>query len=425
MNTKKRFRMGKAYVFISIFCLCVASAFLITKDAAANSTIKIGEIDPASGVFKLGGDQYHYCIEQAVHEQNEAGGVLGKKIELIREDGMMKPEVAVRKAKKLYLEDKVDFLCGGLGSHVYLAVAKVAEQYKKLYICTGAASDAITGSGFNRYIFRPGITGTNSSFALASYLGKQPYTKYYLINQDYAFGYDMARTFKEQLMRKKPGAQIVGEDFTPLGNKDFTAYLNKILASGAEVVYCSFVGDDLQIFLKQSHELGLAKKAFFAFFYMDPVAAQSVGEAIDGHLFANNYEVSIDTPDNRAFIKRYHARHQNLDIAYQYPCGYPGNSYNAMRFLFAVIKKAGTLETEAIIKTWEGMEFEYIATGKVKMRACDHQLLTPYFLFKGAKIPPAEQFFKIPYYLSKPIAEISAEECQVPMGTPNYNPRCK
>lgn len=412
-----RFKISLLFGVITFLCF--------TSNAPAGNTIKIGSVDPASGIYKTGGDIYYHCMNQAVYEQNQAGGLLGKKIELIREDGMMKPEIAVRKAKKLISKDKVDFLVGGLGSHIYLAVSKVAEEYKKIYVCTGAASDAITGKGFTRYLFRPGVTGTNSSYAFATYLSNRPYKKYYLINQDYAFGHDMARTFTEQLLKKNPDVTVVGEDFTPIGTKDFSSYITKILASGAEVVYCSFVGGDLTVFLKQADKLGLMKKALFALFWIDPPLAETVGSAIEGHIFANNFGITVDTPANKAFIKRYHERHKDLPMSLQYPWGYAGNTYNAMRFLFAVIKKAGSVDPEAIIKAWEGMEFEYTAAGKVKMRACDHQLLTPYFLFRGTKVSGSEKFFDFPYYIGKPIAKLSADECKIPMGTPGYNPRCK
>lgn len=370
-------------------------------------------------------DQYNAAIEQAVYEINQKGGVLGKKVELIWLDGMMKPEVATRQALKLIQKDKVDFLVGGTGSHVYLALSKLAEQYKKIVVCTGATSDDLTGKGFSRYFFRPGITNTNTTYAIAKYLANQPYTKYYSIHQDYAFGHDMARIFREKLTSLNPKAKIVGEDFTPVGNEDNNPYISKILASGAEVVFASHIGGDGQVLLKQAAEMGLTKKAKFALFYYDSVTAELLGGALEGSIATHSYGITIDTPANKAFIKRYHERHKNNPSTHlQYPDSFFGNAYNGMMFLFAAIEKAKSLDPEAIIKAWEGMEFNYLQ-GKVKMRACDHQLIAPMSIFRVSRVPEKEKFFNLPYYISKPIVTYSGEETAIPMNKPNYNPRCK
>jgi len=219
MKESKHPSLFNALVFQAMLALIVTLMFVPSSFAA--DTIKIGQLDPASGTFKTTGDQYNAAIEQAVFDINQKGGVLGKKVELIWLDGMMKPEVATRQALRLIQKDKVDFLVGGTGSHVYLALEKLADQYKKIVVCTGATSDDLTGKGFSRYFFRPGITNTNTTFSIAKYLAKQPYTKYYSIHQDYAFGHDMARIFREKLTSLNPNAKIVGEDFTPVGNKDY------------------------------------------------------------------------------------------------------------------------------------------------------------------------------------------------------------
>ena len=257
-------------------------------------------------------------------------------------------------ALRLIQKDKVDILVGGTGSHVYLALEKLADQYKKIVVCTGATSDDLTGKGFSRYFFRPGITNTNTTFSIAKYLAKQPYTKYYSIHQDYAFGHDMARIFREKLTALNPNAKIVGEDFTPVGNKDYNPYLSKIAASGAEVVFVSHIGGDGQVLLKQAAEMGLTKQKQFALFYYDSITAELLGESLEGAIVTHSYGITIDSPLNRAFIKRYHERHKKYPSTHmQYPDSFFGNAYFGMMFLFAAIEKARSLDPEKIIKAWE------------------------------------------------------------------------
>lgn len=407
-----------------LLALILFSSLTMGTSCFAADTIKIGELDPGSGIFKTGGEMYHYGIEQAVFEINQKGGVLGKKVELIWLDGMMKPEVATRQALRLIKKDKVDFLVGGMGSHVYMAMSKLGEENKKIVVCTGATSDDLTGKGFSRYFFRPGVTNTNVTFAIAKYLASQPYTKYYSIHQDYTFGHNMAEVFRKKLAELNPNAKIVGEDFTPVGNKDYNPYLSKIVASGAEVVYLSHIGGDGNIIMKQASEMGLVKQKQFAIFQYDSTYSELLGEALEGVIHSHSHGITIDTPMNKAFIKRYHERHKNnSSVHLQYIDGFSANAYNGMMFLFAAIEKAGSLDPEKIIKAWEGMEFEFLQ-GKVKMRACDHQLIAPMSVFKVVRVPEKEKYYDLPFYISKPLATYSGEDTAIPECTPGYNPRC-
>ena len=171
--------------------------------------------------------------------------------------------------------------------------------------------------------------------------------------------------------------------------------------------------------------MGLTKKMLFALFYYDSITAELLGAALEGAITTHSYGITIDTPQNRAFIARYHERHKNNPSTHlQYPDSFFGNAYNGMMFLFAVIEKAGSLDPDAIIKTWEGMEFEYLQ-GKVRMRACDHQLIAPMSIFKIVRVPQNEKFFDLPYYISKPVMTFTGEETSIPTNTPGYNPRCK
>jgi ABC-type branched-subunit amino acid transport system substrate-binding protein len=163
----------------------------------------------------------------------------------------------------------------------------------------------------------------------------------------------------------------------------------------------------------------------FALFYYDSITAELLGSALEGAIVTHSYGITIDTPLNKSFIKRYHERHKNYPSTHmQYPDSFFGNAYFGMMFLFAAVEKAGSLDPEKIIKAWEGMQFEY-PQGKVTMRACDHQLIAPMSIFKVVKVPAKDKFFNVPYYISKPVITFTGEETAIPMNAPGYNPRCK
>ena len=114
-------------------------------EAMAADTVKIGQLEPLSGPFESNGRTWVIGLQFAVDEQNAKGGLLGKKIEILREDDEAKPDVATRKAKKLILENKVNFITSGFGSHIAIALNNVATTHKTIYNCYGSFTDEIMG----------------------------------------------------------------------------------------------------------------------------------------------------------------------------------------------------------------------------------------------------------------------------------------
>ncbi len=195
---------------IGLMCLSLVLAISVgmPEGAIAADTIKIGQIDPFSGPFEYAGRMYYHGIKFAVDEQNAKGGLLGKKIEIIKADSELKPDVATRKAKKLILEKKVNFISCGTGSHITIALNKVATGYKTIMINYGGMSDIVQGKEFSRYAFRVCQNSYNFTSALAQLMASKPYRKFYILCQDYAWGHDVAKSFK---------AIIRPSDSTPTG----------------------------------------------------------------------------------------------------------------------------------------------------------------------------------------------------------------
>ncbi len=379
--------------------------------------IVLGLCEPLSGPMKDVGDRYVNAVKFAAEKINARGGVLGKEVVVIAEDSALKPDVATRKATKLILEDKADFIMTGTGSHIALAMMKVAEKYKKIFLSYGAEAASITGSEFNPYTFRVCLSTDQHSFAVVAYFARYTkFKKFYILCQDYAFGREAADGFKKKL-KTIPGAQLLGEAYHPIGLKDFAPFVSKIMASGAEVVLTGNWGVDLDNLFKAGASLGW--KVITGNYYLnDPIRLQIIKEAAVGHVTADCYMITIDNPENKKFVQEWYEKHKSLDVGYWYPELSYGRAYWGIQWLAAVIKKAGSTDAEKIIKAWEGMSYN-MPWGKVTMRACDHQMITPGV---AAVIEPKSQFFPFPY-IGKAVI-IPEEELTVPPKETG-NPRCK
>jgi branched-chain amino acid transport system substrate-binding protein len=341
--------------------------------ALAADTVNIVMIDPISGPMKSIGDMSVWGTQFAVDEVNAAGGLLGKKVKLMPEDSQLKPDVATRKATKAIMQDEAQFIFQLTSTAVAQALMDVAEKNKIIYVNFGAESDFLTGKNFIKYMFRTCFTTSNRARAYAEFFKTKPWRKFYLMNQDYAFGHAVADDFKKVISKEIPDAKIVGEDFAPIGHKDFAPYFTKILASGAEIIFTGNYGVDLGNLLKQGAQLGV--KARYATYFLDgDDQLPDIGQAAVGSFVNSTYLPTINTPQNKAFLERWHKKFKSTQ--HPWPTSNLGYSYNGAMFFFEAVKKANSFDPEAIIKAWEGMEYNSLI-GKQIMRACDHQIMMP------------------------------------------------
>jgi len=391
-------------------------------------TFKIGLIEAFSGPSSFNGDLYWLVNTWIAHDFNKRGGIRvdGKKklIEVVKGDHQAKPAVTKKIAEKLCLEDKVNVLWGTAGSHLTLIVQQVAAQYKTIFMNPMSLTDSLMdGKNFNRYTFRTTITTTQFGHAVAYFYSKRPEKKFYILCQDYMFGHEIAKAFKEGLKKYKPEAEIVGEAFHPLFMKDFAPYLTKIQGSGAEVIYTGDWSPDADNFLKQARALGINLP--IANIYMDaPGIQEAVGGAGGrGMVNVNDHHITIDTPEMNAFIKIWHKAWQNFKkpyntVMWEYPLGAGGKTIAMSYWMMDVIERAGSTDPEKIIKVWEGDTYKAL-NGVVQMRACDHQVVRdmyaaeyifPNAFYKNAAAPGKP--FVIPAEFCMPVIPADLDRCK-------------
>jgi len=370
----------------------------VTQTQAADP-IYIGFNDVRSGAFKSNGDKFLLGIEVAVKEINKAGGLLGRPLELVVEDNQMKPEIAVQKLRKLIQSDKCEAIFQGSSSAVALSICQAIPRYKKIYVPVAAFAMDLTGQNFSPYIFRTDANVAILSKTMAMYVGKQKnLKKAYMVNMDYSFGHDVANFYERFVKEISPDTQIVGKDFHPMFNKDFAPYISKVKASGADYLLTCNWGTDLIQLIIQARSLGM-KIPVAGILQADINALAAMpGEEAVGNFAVASFAPGLDTPEAKKLEESFYEK------SGVWPVEQIWYAYKGVVLWAEAVKKAGSVDTDKVIKAFEGMKWNG-PTGTVAMRAQDHQLMQPMI---AAQVVKKTKYYDFPYL--KPLQVIPAEQ---------------
>jgi branched-chain amino acid transport system substrate-binding protein len=270
---------------------------------AQGDTIKIGHLTPRTGFLGPLGDYAVMGIQLAAEEINAAGGVNGRKVELVLEDSV-NPQTASAKAERLVERDKVAMIVGEISSASGLAIGQVAKRTKTVFINTGCNSDALRGSDCNQYMFH--IEGANSMYvqAVAQYLLKENLVKgkkWYSLTADYAFGHDLLKVAK--MFMEKNGGQFAADELVPTDVSDFSPFLLKIRQARPDIVISNLAGNQITNFLKQYSEYGLPFPVVgFAF---DTAVAWGLGKGNFSGVWPLVWHHLVDTPTSKKYIEAF------------------------------------------------------------------------------------------------------------------------
>src|SRR5512132_2913489 len=209
------------------------------RAAAQPKPIKIGEINSYSGVATVYTFPYKEGLAMATKEINDAGGVLGRPIEYVHRDDKLKPDEAVKAARELVSQEKVDYLAGCISSGVGLAISAYAKEAKTLYFATHCQTSRLTWDDGHKYIAHTTNNVNQYIRALAKKASTMPYKKWAHISPDYEYGHNVWDEFIAYLKQLKPDVQVVQQNWPKLGESDHSAYITALLQSGAEGLYSS------------------------------------------------------------------------------------------------------------------------------------------------------------------------------------------
>jgi len=335
---------------------------LVAAGANAQETIKIGLIQPLTGSVAYNGTTDVNGSKLALDEINAKGGVLGKKIELVIEDGQCRPANSVSAAEKLVQRDKVVAISGAFCSSSTLAVMPVVANYK-LPLITGVSSSAELTEKGNPWFFRATETDALLAKAFSKILYDQLKLRkvaYIGVNDD--FGRGGVAEFEKQMTAL--GATTVMKEYFEHGTSDFYTLLTKLRSSGADGVFVAAETQDGSILVKQKAELGLTTKMFGVGSWATPDFMKLTGEASEGIYAAVPYASTMTTPKNSAFVAAYRSRYNN-----EAPGKYSAAGYNAINILAEAITRAGSTDPEklrdALAKTdYEGPNGRFQFDGK-------------------------------------------------------------
>jgi branched-chain amino acid transport system substrate-binding protein len=347
-----------------------AAALLASSLAAAQSTpIRIGVVTPLSGTYAGIGQQVKWGLDLAAGEINAAGGVMGRRLELIYEDEEANPAVAVQKAEKLFQVNKVDFLTGTVNSGATLAVGQVAERNQRLIATTVSFADSITADKCSPNVFRVNARAGMQSAALADWMAStKPNANVFYLGPDYEMGRSTVAAFRSAAEGK--GAKTVGEVFAPLDNKDYSPFFGQIRSARPTVIYTSVAGNDTVRLFTQMAEFGLNRnvQVVGASGTVTSQNAAAIGKAADGFVTGVGYSVSLDTPENKKFVAAFQAAHKTE------PDLYGADSYGVLFFYKAAVEKARTTETDKVREAMRGIQWN-TPQGVKTLRAGDHQAM--------------------------------------------------
>ena len=349
-----------------------AAASMLGAGSAVAQDIKIGVLPPFTGAFASIGNVIKIALDMRAAEINAAGGILGRKVVLVYEDGESNPAVATQRAEKLFQVDKVDFLTGTVHSGVTLAVGQVAERNNRLVATTVSFSNAITGERCSPNVFRVNPSAGMQASALALWVADfKKGAKIYYLGPDYEMGRSTIAEFKKEA--EKLGATTAGEVYAPLNAKDFSQFFGQMRAARPDVLYIATGGTDSVRLLSQLKEYGLTNMKLIgnsAAVTSDNLDA--MGNAAEGFVTPGNYSVLIDTPANKAFVPKFRTA-AKID-----PNLYAADTYTVLDFYKAAAEKAGSIDTEKLRAAMRDLSWEGVA-GKKTMRGGDHQAIQDMF----------------------------------------------
>ncbi|QDY99710.1 ABC transporter substrate-binding protein [Nitratireductor mangrovi] len=318
--------------------------------AGSDKPIKIGITSDASGQYANSGASDRRGMMMAIDEANEAGGVLGRKIEFVHLDTETTPATGSRVAERMISREECGFLIGAVSSGVANAISQVAQKYGVIYLNTNSSSPSESGANCHRVKFVWDGNGTNFAKAavknaIATY-GKN----WLLLTNDYVWGHDTAAATRKLL--EEYGGTVTEEILVPQGTRDFSAALLKIQQSGPDVVSAAVGGDDQKAMRQQVAQLGMGEKPAWINSQQD--WPDVYGLPLDNlfGVFGTTWYYKLDLPGVADFVKKYQERYPDTQM--RVPGNVFYNGYMATRELLAAIERAGSTNNIAIIKQLEG-----------------------------------------------------------------------
>lgn len=370
----KKARMKR---FLAVLSAAALAATMLTacgsgggSSSGDGDTVKVGLLHSLTGSMAISEKSVRDAEVLAIKEINAAGGVNGKQIEYVEEDGASEPSTFATKAEKLIDSEGVSTIFGCWTSSSRKAVKPIVEEYGSLlwypvqYEGMESSSNIVyTGAAPNQQIV-PAI----------DYLLEQGYKKFFLLGSDYVFPRTANMIINAQLEAK--GAEAVGEEYADMDQTDFAAIISKIEAAKPDVIINTLNGTGNVSFFKQMSEKNYTSKDYMtmSFSIAEEEVATIGADILKGHMVSWNYYQTTDTEKNKEFVKAYKDAYGENRVTSD-----PAEAaYDAVYLWKAACEKADSFEPEDVIKAVESGEISFDAPeGTVTIQGDNHHLVKP------------------------------------------------
>ncbi len=350
-----------------MYTASVAATLAMLSPAHAQGVIKIGEINSykAQPAFL---EPYKKGMELAIEEINAAGGVNGKKVELITRDDNANPGDAVRVAEELISREKIDVLTGTFLSNTGLAVADFAKQKKFFFLAGEPLTDKIIWGSGNKYTYRLRPGTYMQAAMLVPEAVKLKKKRWAVVYPNYEYGQSAVAAFKQLLKAAQPDVEFVVEQAPPLGKVDAGSVVQALADAKPDAIFNVLFGADLSKFVREGNTRGLFQGREVVSVltgepeYLDPLK----DEAPNGWVVTGYPWYGIQTPEHKAFFLAYHNKYKD------YPRLGSVVGYTAIKSIAAGLKKAKSSETDKLVAAFKGLQVES-PFGKITYRAQDNQ----------------------------------------------------
>jgi branched-chain amino acid transport system substrate-binding protein len=364
-------RQDVQIAFARKFAFAILMAPLLLGPALA-AEIKIALIDPLSGPFAAPGInalRSWQLVADIANRQNWGGQ---HTFTVVGFDGKGSPQESLTQLKHA-MDQGYRYIAQGGGSGVGLAFVDALEKHNErnhgkeaIYLNYAALDPDMTGSKCSFWHFRFDANSDMKTEAITASIARdKAITKVYVIGQNYALGQQVSRAAKEYLKRKRPDIEIVGDDLHPIGSvKDFSPYIAKIKASGAQAVITGNWGPDLALLVRAAKESGL-EAVFYTLNAHDRGVAIAVGEAGVGRVRnVSSWSINNATFSGKEIVDEFKRKYQDDYVQ--------AAAYTAIKFLAAGVRRAGSIDPVRVAAAMEGMKLVGL-NGDIEMRGFDHQ----------------------------------------------------
>lgn len=319
--------------------------------ASGKDDIKVGVLFSLSGALAVTEKGMANAALLAIEEINASGGIDGRDIKAIQEDYASEPSGAATKAKKLLQQDKVAAIVGGYTSASRQAMLPIVEQYKGVLVYP----TFYEGEEYSKNIIYTGQTPNQQLQEFIPWLMNNVGKKVYFIGSDYVYPVETNKQVKELL--KTSSGKVVGEQYVPLGQSEFSSVINKIKEAKPDVIFSDLVGDSVAAFYKQYKSYGLDPAVMPI---VSPVTAESEvvsmgSDVAKGHISSAAYFQSVDTPENKKFVEAYQTKYgKNEPVTQVIEAAY----VSTLLLAEALKKVEDVTDADEVIGAFAGLEIQ-------------------------------------------------------------------